>query len=218
MDNENKTAAVGKHETPSPYYGAEKNEKKDARKSGAASIYDIAEMFAICAAVVLLIFTFVSRLTVVEGPSMETTLFQNEFILIRSIGYEPKRGDIVVVNDPTAGSYSHPLIKRVIALGGDTVDIDFTTWTLTVNGEVVDESKYRHLDESPILTSDYKFPITIDEGKVFVMGDNRNHSADSRTSAIGQIDERCVVGKAAVRLFPLSKFTVFDNPYDGADD
>ena len=216
MDNENKTSSAGRHDAPdTSILGG--NKKMEQFGTGAASIFDIVEMFAICAAVVLLIFTFIARLTVVEGPSMETTLFQNEFILIRSIGYEPKRGDIVVVNDPTAGSYAHPLIKRVIALGGDTLDIDFTTWTVTVNGEVVDESKYRHLDTGALLTSDYKFPITIGEGKVFVMGDNRNHSADSRTSAIGQIDERCVVGQAAVRLFPINKFTVFKNPFDGQD-
>ena len=207
--------APHRHDAPqSPYYGGEKS-KTQQKRSGAASIFDIAEMFAICAAVVLVIFTFVARLTVVEGPSMETTLHENEFILVRSLCYEPKKGDIVVVNDPTAGVYSHPLIKRVIAVGGDTVDIDFSTWTLTVNGEVVDESKYRNLDVSAsTITSDFTFPMTIKEGHIFVMGDNRNHSADSRAASIGQIDERCVVGKAAVRLFPINRFTVFENPYE----
>ncbi len=183
--------------------------KKSAKGSLISSVYDIAEMFAICATVVLLIFTFVARLTVVEGTSMVQTLHEGEFMLVRSIAYKPERGDIVVVDDPTAGPYAHPLIKRVIAVGGDTLDIDFQTWTVTVNGEVLDESAYRYLDPNAFLTAEYEFPITIKEGHVFVMGDNRHHSADSRIRVIGQIDERCVVGKAAIRVLPLSKFKYF---------
>lgn len=183
--------------------------KKASKGSFAASVYDVAEMFAICATVVLLIFTFIARLTVVEGTSMVQTLHEGEFMLVRSVAYTPERGDIVVVDDPTAGPYAHPLIKRVIALGGDTVDIDFQTWTVTVNGEVLDESAYRYLDPNAFLSAEYEFPITIKEGHVFVMGDNRHHSADSRIRVIGQIDERCVVGKAAVRVLPFSKFKYF---------
>lgn len=174
-----------------------------------ASVYDVAEMFAICATVVLLIFTFVARLTVVEGTSMVQTLHEGEFMLVRSLAYKPQRGDIVVVDDPTAGPYAHPLIKRVIALGGDTLDIDFETWTVTVNGEVVDESEYLYLDPTRRLTAEYEFPIKIKEGHVFVMGDNRHNSADSRIRVIGQIDERCVVGKAAFRVLPFSKMKYF---------
>ena len=216
-ENKNNQKNVGKQNAfDSPYYGEDANEKKDVpEKNLAASIFDIAEMFAICAAVVLIIFAFVARLTVVEGPSMETTLFKNEFILIRSLGYEPKKGDIVVGDDPSvAEGYRHPLIKRVIAVGGDEVDIDFSTWTVKVNGEVIDESKYIHLDPNSVVTSSFQYPLKIEEGKVFVMGDNRNHSADSRDHGIGQIDARCVVGKATARLLPLNKFTVFENPYE----
>ena len=219
MKDENKNTdknTVINNADDSPYYGeAPKETKEETGKNLAASIFDIAEMFAICAAVVLVIFAFVARLTVVDGPSMETTLFNKEFILIRSIGYEPKRGDIVVVDDPSvAENYRHPLIKRVIAVGGDVVDIDFKTWEVKVNGEVIDESKYIHLDSGSVVTSSLTYPLKIEEGKVFVMGDNRNHSADSRDSGIGQIDERCVVGKATARLLPLNKFTVFENPYE----
>lgn len=183
--------------------------RKKAKGSFIASVYDVAEMFAICATVVLLIFTFIARLTVVEGTSMVQTLHEGEFMLVRSLGYKPERGDIVVIDDPTAGPYAHPLIKRVIALGGDTLDIDFETWTVTVNGEVIDESEYLYLDPTRILTAEYEFPITIKEGHVFVMGDNRHNSADSRIRVIGQIDERCVVGKAAIRVLPFSKLKYF---------
>ena len=98
------------------------------------------------------------------------------------------------------------------------VDIDYTTWTLTVDGKVVDESAYRYLDP---MRDDNRyprnFPITVEEGHVFVLGDNRRNSADSRVEEIGQIDERCIVGKVYARIFPLDRFTTFKNPYEGGD-
>lgn len=111
-----------------------------------SSLFDIVEMLAICAAVILLLFTYCARLTVVDGPSMNNTLTNGDYLIVQSIGYTPKRGDIIVVQDPTATGYEKPLVKRLIAVGGDTVDIDFTTWTVTVNGEVIDESEYLYLD------------------------------------------------------------------------
>jgi len=198
----------------SPYLNpedAEKNIKKKAPKSFASSVFDIIEMVAACAAVILLLFTFISRLTIVDGPSMNNTLKNGDYVIVNSLGYIPTKGDIVVLQDPTANGYTKPLIKRLIATAGDTVDIDFSTWTVTVNGEVLDESEYLYLAEDAVFTSDYHFPITVEEGKVFVMGDNRHHSADSRLSAIGQIDERCIVGHAVMRVLPFSNFTIFDN-------
>ena len=188
------------------------SEKADEpeKKSGVASVFDIVEMFAACAAVILMLFTFAARLTVVDGPSMNKTLTNGDYMVVNSLCYTPKRGDIVVVQDQTARGYNKPLIKRLIAVGGDTVDIDFSTWTVTVNGEVLDESEYLYIDPSAVFTSDYKFPITIEEGKVFVMGDNRHHSADSRLSVIGQIDERCLVGHAFLRLLPFNNITLFN--------
>lgn len=224
MEKDNKAAALddekrsgGKHDPFSPYYGEEEDKKDPKKQSFAASIYDIAEMFALCAAVVLIIFTFFARLTVVDGQSMEKTLHDQEFILVRSIGYEPKRGDIVVFNIPNFGGRDDkPLIKRVIAVGGDTLDIDFDTWTVTVNGEVVDESAYFDNATKATLRAGYELPKVIEDGHIFVMGDNRNNSHDSRQPDIGQVDVRCVVGKAAVRLFPLKQFTVFGDPYEQA--
>ena len=175
-----------------------------------SSLFDIVEMLAICAAVILLLFTYCARLTVVDGPSMNNTLTNGDYLIVQSIGYTPKRGDIIVVQDPTATGYEKPLVKRLIAVGGDTVDINFTTWTVTVNGEVIDESEYLYLDPNARFTSNYSFPITIEEGKIFVMGDNRNHSADSRLMQIGQIDERCIVGHAVMRILPFNSIRIFD--------
>lgn len=175
----------------------------------AGDIFDILELFAICASVILLIFTFLIRPTVVKGPSMEDTLLEGDYLLVTSIGYEPKPGDIVIAHNVGLPYYSDPIVKRVIATEGQVVDINFTTWTLTVDGVVVEEP-YRKLTSDDFRTSDWVYPITIPEGYVFVMGDNRNHSADSRSKDIGMMDKRCIVGKAVMRAFPFERFTLFD--------
>ena len=131
-------------------------------------------MFAICTAVILLLFTYVARLTVVDGESMMDTLNSSDYLIVQELGYTPTRGDIVVLQKMDAGYYQKPLIKRVIAVGGDTVDIDFETWTVYVNGEALDEP-YCNL-EGPTLTSTTELPLTVEEGKIFVMRDHRNHS------------------------------------------
>jgi len=188
-------------------------ETKDPKKSPlfklANELFDILELFVLCAAVMLTLFTFVIRPTIVKGASMEDTLLEGDALLVSDLGYEPKSGDIIVAQNVSLPLYPDPIVKRVIGVGGQTVDIDFTTWTLTVDGKVVDEP-YRKLTPDRLITSDWVFPMEIPEGYVFVMGDNRNHSADSRTSDIGLIDERCVVGKAVIRIFPFSRITVFE--------
>lgn len=194
--------------------GESKPEKKKSKFL--LAIYDFVEMLALVTIAILLCFSFVFRLNIVEGPSMENTLHTGEYLLVSDLFYEPTPGDIVVIHDLTAGNYTAPLVKRVIATEGQIVDIDFDTWTLKVDGKTVDESLYRYLDPAYTLSSIHfmDFPITIKPGHVFVMGDNRNHSADSRLEEIGQIDERCIVGKAYARIFPLDKATWFKNPYD----
>ena len=116
-----------------------------------------------------------------------------------------------MIHDIAAAPYDAPLVKRVIAVGGQEVQIDFNSWTLRVDGEVVEEP-YRYLDVGyATLTAEYGmdgsgiFTCSVPEGAVFVMGDNRNHSGDSRQIEIGCIDERCIVGRAYFRLAPLSK-------------
>ena len=191
------------------------DDKKQRPESGRLikSFYEFIEMLALVTVSIVLCFSFVFRLNIVDGPSMENTLHTGEYLLVSDLFYEPTPGDIVVVHDVTAGSYTDPIVKRVIAVGGQTVDIDFTTWTLTVDGKVVDESSYKCLKDH-LLLSNITYPFTVDEGYVFVMGDNRNHSADSRLAEIGQIDERCIVGKVYARVFPFDKATIFKNPYE----
>lgn len=175
----------------------------------AGDLFDVVEMFAICASVILLVFTFLIRPTVVEGPSMEDTLLEGDYLLVTNVLYKPTPGDIVIAHNVGLPYYSDPIVKRVIATEGQVVNIDFDTWTLTVDGVVVEEP-YRKLTPDDFRTSDWIYPITIPEGYVFVMGDNRNHSADSRSKDIGMMDERCIIGKAVVRVFPFNRFTTFD--------
>lgn len=199
----------------------DKTQKK--KKNGlTASIFEVLEMFVACAAVVILCFTFVARVTVVKGPSMQNTLVAGDCLVVHTLGYKLQRGDIIVLQDPEAKSYTDPLVKRLIAVAGDVVDIDDHiemdadgkvkyVFTVTVNGEVIDESEYLHLDEENYSNlSRGSYPITVEEGKIFVMGDNRYHSADSRASAIGQIDERCVIGHAVMRLYPFGRIKIFN--------
>ncbi len=118
--------------------------------------------------------------------------------------YQPSRGDIVVVTKPN--SENEPLIKRVIALEGQTVDIDFSKGIVYVDGEALDEP---YVNTPTNLRYDVKFPITVPKGDLFVLGDNRNGSLDSRSSRIGFIDTRYVLGKVYLRIFPLGAFELF---------
>lgn len=162
---------------------------------------------ALISAVVILVlaFSFVFRIIQVEGESMERTLYQGQKLVVWGAGYTPARGDVVIVDSYT--SYGRPLVKRVIALGGDSVDIDFETGVVQVNGEVLDEP---YLSEPTWLSYDVEFPITVPEGTVFLMGDNRNNSLDSRSSKVGCIDERDILGKVLLRFLPFEDFGVIE--------
>ena len=142
------------------------------------------------ALVLVLIFSFFFRIIQVDGSSMVPTLVNGDKLIVWGAGYTPQRGDVVIVDSYT--SYGKPLVKRVIAKGGDTVSIDYATGTVAVNGEVLQED---YIAEPTYLGYDVTFPYTVPEGTVFVMGDNRNQSLDSRSTYVGCIDERpCAAG------------------------
>jgi len=134
---------------------------------------------------------------------MIPTLADGDKLIVWGVGYEPQRGDVVIVDSYTA--YGKPLVKRVIAKGGDTISIDYNTGAVTVNGELLQED---YIAEPTYLGYDVVFPYTVPEGFVFVMGDNRNASLDSRSSSVGCIDERDILGKVLVRFLPVSNFGV----------
>ena len=183
------------------------------KRSRASSVIDYVEIFVFAICFVIIIFSFFTRLCKVVGPSMENTLFEGETLIVTNLGHEPKRGDIVVFHQTGEGdmALNEPIVKRVVAVGGETIDIDFDTWTVTItdkdgNTFVYDEP-YMYLDKSsPLLTSAHEYPYEVPEGHLFVMGDNRNHSSDSRGNAIGLVDERRILGRVILRVSPLSKF------------
>lgn len=187
---------------PQPY-------EMQGSKKTIAELFEIIEMLALVTVCVMLCFAFVARMNIVDGHSMDTTLADGQYLVVSDLFYTPKQGDIVVIHDVTATPYDKPIVKRIIATGGQEVEIDFKTWTLTVDGAVIEE-EYRYLDSTKtLLTANYNldtdgvFRITVPEGEVFVMGDNRNGSGDSRQAALGTIDERCIVGRAYFRLYPV---------------
>lgn len=162
--------------------------------------------------VVILLFVFVFKIPTIEGDSMNSTLFNGERVVISKLFYTPKQGDIVVISrdyDNMTKYEDHstmPIIKRVIAVAGQTVDIDFERGIVYVDGAALDEP---YTNTPTNLSYDVSFPVTVKENCIFVLGDNRNNSLDSRSSQIGDggmIDTRYIMGKAILRVFPFSKF------------
>lgn len=167
-------------------------------------IYEWLDSFVFAIILILLIFVFAVRVVGVNGDSMNPTLNDGDWLTVSAINIDYERGDIVVITQPNA--LNEPLIKRVIAVGGDTVDIDFNTNEVIVNGEVLDEPYIKAPTSS---RGDFSQPIRIPEGYVFVMGDNRNNSLDSRFNSIGIIDERYILGVANVRLYPFGEWEIY---------
>lgn len=178
-------------------------EKKsvETKREQRFGIFEAAESVLASLVVITLVFTFVFRVVSVDGPSMKPTLQNGDKLLVSAWGYEPKKGDVVVLSG--IDGLNKPIVKRIIAVGGDVVDINFTTGVVTVNALEEDYS-----DELTTQQFDIAFPLTVPEGCVFVLGDNRPDSLDSRSTKVGCIDERSIVGKVQARFFPLGKWTV----------
>jgi len=185
------------------------NENKEQAKSFLLELYDMLHDLIYILAAITLLFVFVVRLVGVEGESMLPTLHNGDFLLLESnFIYDPddiKNGDIVVLNAPYHWEKDRQLIvKRVIATEGQTVDIDYETSKVYVNGICLQED---YINEQVIYQlyhgdSALKLPAVVPEGHIFVLGDNRNNSSDSRFAPVGMIDERCVLGKALMILLP----------------
>ena len=145
-------------------------------------------------------FTFAVRGVQVDGQFMRETLQDGDMLLILNDhlcgGYQP--GNIVVLRKASFRD-GKPIVKRVIALEGQTVDIDFGAGIVYVDGEALEEDYIR---EPTWMSEDLDFPMTVPEGHIFVLGDNRNNSSDSRHKDLGPIDTRMVVGKAVFLAVP----------------
>ena len=155
---------------------------------------------AILICIMLTVFLLLFRVVVVDGSSMYDTLVHGDYVLLLNswLAGEPQQGDIVVASK-NAYADGTPIIKRVIATEGQTVDINFDTAEVFVDGVLLDEP-YIHTPTD--LFQGVSFPLVVDEGCIFVLGDNRGVSKDSRNPQIGLIDCREIVGKAIFILFP----------------
>ena len=148
----------------------------------------------------IFIFVFIGRTIGVEGNSMMQTLHWYDRVIMSGLFYTPKNGDIIIFRPPTDAFGSAPLVKRVIAVEGQTIDIDFDTGDVYVDGIVIDEASY--VNEPTYSKMNFTGPVTVPEGHIFVMGDNRNNSSDSRDARVGMVDTRYVLGKVLFLLVP----------------
>ena len=187
-------------------------EVEPPRRPG-AGLFEWLQMILGCVLAAVFVFNCLARLSMVDGNSMDDTLQDREMMLVWSLGYTPKQGDIVVLNKTTADlpgwDGTRAIVKRVIAVGGQTVDLDYTTGTVYVDGTPLDEP---YIKEDMYRPDPYLRPEMqtlhweIPEGSIFVMGDNRNNSTDSRDERLGPIDEAYVLGKVVLALWPPSRF------------
>lgn len=181
------------------------NVPQDKKNKFLYDIYDLLSMICYSSAIVFILSLLLFRPVTVKGDSMLPTFHDRDMILIKSFLYEPSNGDVVVL-DTSNKNLQHPhIIKRVIACEGDVVDIDPLSGKVSVNGEFIDEPYIK----STIKTTfgDFVYPLTVEPGKVFVLGDNREGSLDSRFIQIDQMDKRYITGEVIFRYFPFNNMT-----------
>ena len=172
---------------------------QETETSRRREVYEWIQALVCSVLTVVLLFTFGVRLIGVDGHSMVPTLQHGDRLLVLNSalcgGYE--RGDIVVLRKESF--LPTPIVKRVIATGGQVVDVDFSSGSVFVDGQRLQED---YVNERTYRSDGTEFPLTVPEGSVFVMGDNRNHSNDSRDARLGTVDARYIIGRAVFLAFP----------------
>lgn len=195
MNDETLTAQEQDPQKPEPQKGSFKMD-----------LYFWVQALAVALVLLILTFTLAGRVIKVVGSSMLPTLHESDLMLLQSIGYTPKQGDVVVLRK--SSFMPEPVVKRVIAIGGQHVTIDYNKNTVTVDGVVLDEPYIMEYMADPYLRNhDMSISdIDVPEGSVFVMGDNRNNSSDSRNENLGTVDTRYVLGRVLCVLLPFDHF------------
>jgi len=189
------------------------------KQTNANYFFECLELFAICTCIVIALFSLGIRMCVVDGDSMNQTLEDKDVLISTDIMYKPKQGDIVVFH-LSNDYYNQPLIKRVIATEGQWIDIKKNGNGLIITVYEADDTEFKnpmvYADEHAYYSSlntgwtgSHKYPLQIPEGHLFVLGDNRWNSSDSRSERVGLIDERIVFGKITARVWPLSKLELY---------
>ena len=186
------------------------DEKKNKKKKEPVSpevkarreAYDWIQSLISALLICVLVFVFVLRIMDVKGSSMVPTLHNGDKVLVSDLFYEPQRGDIVVFKKDSYDD-NKALVKRVIAVAGDVVNIDFDRGIVYVNGEALEED---YLDVLTNTKIDFIGPQTVPDSCLFVMGDNRNESTDSRDKRIGMVDKRLIIGKVLLVVYPFDSF------------
>ncbi len=203
----------------------EEAEAEPEKKSIKKDVIEWLEVISTAVIAVVLIFSFLFRVATISGDSMLNTLIggnqlngnKGDKVIITNIAYTPDNGDIVVISRNAENSAEGqvtgqgPIIKRVIATGGQTVDIDFESGTVYVDGKALKED---YISSPTNSKADVEFPLYVPDGYIFVLGDNRMDSLDSRFSQIGDgglVDTRYVLGHAIFRIYPLDRIGRLDN-------
>ena len=192
------TSVADTDETDSSTDEQPKEDRDDEEKSKAKmEVFDWMQCVVSAVICGIFVFVFIGRTIGVEGNSMLGTLHWYDRVIMTGIFYTPKNGDIVIFSPPTNEFGSAPLVKRIIAVEGQTVDIDFEAGNVFVDGVLED-----YVDEPTHSRQNFIGPVTVPEGHVFVLGDNRNHSSDSRDSRVGMVDTRYILGRVFFLLIP----------------
>lgn len=194
---------IDEEQTSEPQQTVNIEAKKPEQVSGSSEIYDWMQSLVSALLICVLVFAFFIRIIGIIGSSMVPTFHDKDSVIISNMFYEPKQGDVIVLRK--LAFEEEPIIKRVIAVAGQTVNIDFDKGIVYVDGKALDEP---YIAEPTHNALDFKGEITVPDNCVFVMGDNRNNSTDSRRSVIGCVDKRYILGKVLLRILPLNKFGV----------